>query len=149
MCLDGSNLPEKIEDSEILARVIFSPSMLAGEDIAPSAFNMARLPGGDETYVSVHRLSFKELTFDSVKRIRPRVAGDSISGYAKLKAGDARNVRSATISIELKPRPSKSNLYHAGIYYTQEAELIKGACMTPEFLQVTTMLAKLCTYIPF
>lgn len=150
MCLGGEISFEFIGDDETLARIIFSPSMLDGDSVAPSAFNMVRLPRGDEKYVSVHRIDYCCITYESIKAtIKPRVEGDSISGYATLKASQIRSACTDTISVDVKPKPSKSNQYHAGIFYYESDKLIKGACLSPDFLLVTTVLAKSCKYIFF
>lgn len=45
------SVSEYVADHEQLARIIFSPSMVLGEVVAPSAFNLVRLKSGtDEDY---------------------------------------------------------------------------------------------------
>lgn len=141
---------KNIGDHETLARVIFAPSMLMGDSIAPSAFNLVRLPSGkDEDYVSVNRIDNCILRRECVANIRPRTEGDSVCGYAEMTAGRVRKVKTESISVSVMPKPSKNNRFHAGIFYTQDCQLIKGHCTSVEFLIVTTMLAKLSVYRAF
>lgn len=146
MCLDGN---DAVNNDEELARVMFSPSMLHGNEVSPSAFNMTHLPNGDETYVSVNRLKYGPVTKESVIKIKPRNQGDEVCGYAQINTGKIRSVKTDKITIDVKPRPSKYNKSHAGIFYTQDNKLIKGICESIDFLQVTTMLAKISKHIPF
>lgn len=85
------SVSEYVADYEQLARIIFSPSMVLGEVVAPSAFNLVRLKSGtDEDYVSVNRMDYWEPSYENCRKYRPRIEGDRIAGYAKLTAGDVR-----------------------------------------------------------
>lgn len=144
------SVSEYVADYEQLARIIFSPSMVLGEVVAPSAFNLVRLKSGtDEDYVSVNRMDYWEPSYENCRKYRPRIEGDRIAGYAKLTAGDVRQSSIEDITTEVTAYPSKSNPFHAGISYTAGSELIKGHCESPEFLMVTSMLASQSIFVPF
>ena len=139
-----------LADAERLARVIFSPSMICGGEVAPSAFNLVRLPSGKyDPYVSVHRMDFQIPTRESCSHIKPRVSGDSMAGYAWMVAGNVRATHIRSITVSVAPMPSKNSLFHAGIFYSQDGALLKGKCESVEFLRLTAALAKQCKYVSF
>lgn len=141
---------EYVADDEQLAHIIFSPSMIFEGAVSPSAFNLVRLKSGtDEDYVSVNRMDYCRPTYENCKIYRPRNEGDSIAGYAQITAREVRQSSIESITTEVTSHPSKRNPFHAGISYTSGAELIKGHCMRPDFLIVTSTLALRCTFIPF
>lgn len=101
------SVSEYVADHEQLARIIFSPSMVLGEVVAPSAFNLVRLKSGtDEDYVSVNRMDYWEPSYENCRKYRPRIEGDRIAGYAKLTAGDVRRshvLAAGILSISIWP----------------------------------------------
>lgn len=140
---------EFVEDTENLARIIFAPSMIEGDEIAPSAFNLVVLPSGTaEDYVSVERMDYRTPTPETCQ-FKPRIAGDKVSGYACVLTGEVRRISFDSISTKVEPHPSKKNPYHAGISYSQDGRLVKGDCMPQDLLAVTSLLAKKSTYIKF
>lgn len=138
-----------VEDGEQIARIIFSPSMIDGDEIAPSAFNLETLKSGtSESYVSVDRMTYRK-PLRQYFPFAPRHIGDSMSGYAWMLAREARSASLEGISIDVTPHPSHNNPYHAGISYEQNGKLIKGEYESAVFLAVTSRLAKVSRFVEF
>ena len=79
------SVSEYVADYEQLARIIFSPSMVLGEVVAPSAFNLVRLKSGtDEDYVSVNRMDYWEPSYENCRKYRPRIEGLQLAMYGKV-----------------------------------------------------------------
>lgn len=135
-----------VEDAEDLARIIFAPSMVCNGRVSPTAFSMAELPNGSESYVSVWRMSIKTPTKDNVD-FPPRKDTDDLVGYAKLNAGQCRKISFEDCHVEIHQHGK--NLYHAGIEYTESNKRIKGVCRTFSFLMVTKMLSTKAKFIRF
>lgn len=141
---------EHVDDNEMLARIVFSPSMVVDGRLSPSAFNLARLKSGRyEKYVSVTRKGTEEIDKKDYEYIKPRIEGDVMDGFALVKTADVRSIVFENITIEVKPKPSEKNPRHAGIFYSQDGTLIRGESEPEELLIVTSMLANKCSYHKF
>jgi hypothetical protein len=134
----------KIDESEDIARIIFSPSMVEEGKVSASAFFMDDLKSGPEEYVSVWRLGRRVPTKDNVK-FSPRHDGDTLVGYATLNVSACHKIDFTECKASIKPHPSKQNPAHAGIHYTKGACRLIGKCQDPDFLMLTTILANMCT----
>jgi hypothetical protein len=134
----------KIDESEDIARIIFSPSMIEDGKVSASAFFMDDLMSGPEEYVSVWRLKYRVPSMDNVK-FSPRHDGDKLVGYATLNVSACHKTDYIECKAHIKPHPSKRNSAHAGIHYTKGACRIIGKCQNPDFLMLTTILANICT----
>lgn len=133
-----------VDDSEEIARVIFEPSMVDGEDrISRNAFFLERLQSGDwESYLSVWRTLYRVPTWENTEKINARTPGDKRYGYGTLNVGV---VHSSCENLEAKAKVwrEKKNpkAHHVGIYYYLKGEPIKGFCDDLDFLELTMTLA--------
>ncbi len=135
-----SNL-QTIDGEEEIARIIFSPSMVVGGNVAPSAFFLVKLRGDKpEGYLSVWRLALKVPNRENVK-FPPRIQGDTLYGYAELNVCDCHNAAVGECRCAVKVNLKSPNQYHAGIYYTKGNERIVGECYDPAFVLFASVLA--------
>lgn len=141
-------VPEAIAETEEIARIIFSPSMIADGQVSPSAFFMDDLQNGPETYISVWRSCYitpspENVTFNS------RVKGDSLAGYATIGVLDCHEICYDDYKTHVVPHPSRMNKAHAGIHVNKGAEMVKGRCMDPGYLMLAMMIAHRCSLVIF
>lgn len=138
MTQSSSNLVQ-VDDDEHVARIIFSPSMVADGDLTFAAFCLVRLESGtSEDYLSVWRTKLKTPTKDNVT-FKPRKTGDSLYGYADLhvKRCHAINHEGYSGLVRVKSK----NHFHAGIYYTKGESTVVGECYDPDFMIFASLLA--------
>lgn len=131
--------PVEICNDENIARIVFSPLMIDDGEVSPTAFYLRDLRP-PEDYVSVFRHNFIEPTIENVSMIRPP-KDNSICGYALLNVGVCRSISFKEIAIDVLSHSSKNNPFHAGIHYSKSGSAIKGVCIDPDFIIVTSMLA--------
>ena len=113
-----------VDDAEMIARIIFSPSMVSEGNIAPSAFFLVRLKNGNpEKELSVWRLKLRVPNRNNA--VKARIKGDELYGYAKLCVGDC----------------------HKTVYYTCGNESVIGECYDPVFMMFTSCLASQSTLV--
>ena len=141
-------VPPNIAEDEEVARIIFSPSMIEGDKVAPSAFFMDNLRNRQETYISVWRCSSRMPSIENVT-FRPRRDGDTLAGYAKINVSECHTIRFEDYHAHVMPHPSKGNPAHAGIHVGRGTEPIKGQCYDPGYLMFATMIAGKCTLVLF
>ena len=145
--LKNTNIPSKVSDQEEIARVLFSPFMVDKDKVSPTAFSLRNLKK-PETYVSVFRNDYIDLTREKVSYISAP-EGNKLYGYALINVGECRNVSFKDITTDVVSYPSKANPYHAGIHYNKGDVGIKGACIDPDFLIITRLLANKSRLISF
>lgn len=130
-----------VDETEEVARILFSPSMVSEGRISRSAFFLERLDSGDwEDYLSVWRTLYKIPSRDNVK-FPPRKTGDDLYGYASLKVSTihAQNILGCKAIVR---RMSKNERhYHVGIFYQLFEKPIIGKCDSPHFMALTMALA--------
>ena len=130
-----------VADEEQIARIIFSPSMVNGDDVAPSAFFLVNLKNNrTEDYLSVWRLAIKVQSRENIT-FKPRKQGDTLFGYAGLSVEVCHTTNVASYKGTVKINSLSPNPYHAGIYYTNGNKAILGECYEPEFIMLASMLA--------
>ncbi|WP_165154733.1 hypothetical protein [Parabacteroides sp. ZJ-118] len=137
------NSPElqTLVDEEMIARILFSPSMILDGAISPSAFFLAILKSGDpESYLSVWRIALKVPSRENVK-FKPRKEGDTLYGYAELSVGSCHRVKTQGYHCKVMVNPHSPNQYHAGIYYYRDEKPMIGASYAPEFVMMASYLA--------
>lgn len=141
-------VPEIIAETEELARIIFSPSMVEDGQVSPSAFFMENLRNGPETYISVWRSCYITPSPENIT-IKPRQKGDSLVGYAVISVSDCCNICYEDYEMYVKPYPSNRNPAHAGIHVNKGTEMIKGNCLDPSYLILAMMIAQKCSFVKF
>lgn len=141
-------MPEEIADEELLARYIFSPSMVDEYGVSRQAFQLNNLKGGPEKYVSVDRATYREPKPEYYP-FKPRKESDKLIGYGLLTVSAVRTTRINKIWAEVKPHGNKRNPYHAGIHYYNNNELIAGECEYKDFIIFITKLSKACSIHKF
>lgn len=143
---EAATAPKEVLDSERIARIVSSPSMVIDGRLSPTAFNLRTLPSGPETYVSVWRLEYIIPDRENSAKIH-LPEGDELFGYASIKAGECRSISFAGISLDVKSYPNKGNPYHAGICFSKGDARIKGNCQEPGFIGVKKILANRCELV--
>lgn len=139
-----------IEDEEEVARIIYSPSYIDNNKVAPTAFRCEYMPSGRaEDYISVLRKN-KEYNLEKQSRgMRARNPHDTRYGYALLKVKniiDLNNTIGQTIRLE--PRPTNKYPNHAGIFiYINNNKVTADTGITPELMYIQKLLASLCSEI--
>lgn len=135
-----------VDDAEMIARIIFSPSMVSEGNIAPSAFFLVRLKNGNpEKELSVWRLKLRVPNRNNA--VKARIKGDELYGYAKLCVGDCHKTVVDEYRCKVKVNLNSPNQYHAGIYYTRGNEPVIGECYDPVFMMFTSCLASQSTLV--
>lgn len=141
-----------VDDSEEIARILFEPSMIEGDDrISRNAFFLERLESGDwEDYLSVWRTLYREPTRENAKHIKPRKQLDKLYGYGTL---NVKTVHSAGDGLRAEAKVYRTNknpkAYHVGIYYTLNQIPVKGECDDIDFLELTMTLANEAVFFKF
>lgn len=142
-----------IDSSELVARVIFSPSYIYNGRVAPTAFRWEVLPSGTaEDYISVLR-GKTELLIEQTKNFKARTVGDVRYGYALLNVEKVRqighdNAFGISTSVDVLAYPTKAHPNHAGIVVTIEDHKVTALSpITPEIMMVQKALASLCSEI--
>ena len=148
MACDGLFVPADIAASEDIARILFSPSMLENDRIAPSAFFLCDLPGGPESYISVWRSTYLCPSPENVT-FKARKAGDSLAGYALISVSDCLATCHRDYTTEVRPHPSPKFPAHAGIHVSKGAIPVIGACYEPGYVMLATMIAHKCSLVLF
>lgn len=128
-------------DEELIARIIFSPSMIFDGVVSPSAFFLTILNSGvPEDYISVWRTAIKVPSRENVK-FKPRKKGDALYGYAELAVGSCHRAKARGYHCKVMVNPHSPNQYHAGIYYFHEKMPVVGVSYAPEFVMMASYLA--------
>ena len=114
-----------IDNSEKIARAIFSPAMIDDEGrISKAAFSLRH----NESYISVARMSI-EGWLNDIKSI-PVNSSRQLEGYGILIVGDVRtleiNFFDKKVSFLVDDKSSSSNKSHAGIIIVYNEMLLKG-----------------------
>lgn len=133
-----------VDESEEIARVLFSPSMIDGDDrISRNAFFLERLPSGDwDEYLSVWRTLYKIPTRENASFINPRTSRDKLFGYGTLTVkGVHSSYEDLKVSAKVYRTKSNPKEFHVGIFYTLDEVPIKGECHDADFIELTMNLA--------
>ena len=137
-------IPDEIVDEEGIGRLVFSPSMVVDGRLSPTAFKLRMLNSGPEEYVSVWRLNYITPTRENA--IRPP-KDNELFGYASIKAGECRRITFGRITVDVKPYPTKTYPFHAGIHFYKLGTPIKGSCQDPGFIGISKILANRCILV--
>lgn len=130
-----------VDESEEVARILFSPSMVNEERISRNAFFLELLNSGEwEDYLSVWRTLYRVPTRKNVN-FPPRTLGDEVYGYATLKVGTIHAQDVLDCTARVKRMTKKEDHYHVGIFYELSARPIVGKCDSPSFMALTMALA--------
>lgn len=141
-----------IEDSENIARAVFSPRMIANGMLIPAAFELR--DSIKETYLSVMRTNIPSWQ-DEILLI-PQRKNRLLYGYAIMNVGDVRTLRLEDVAYDVLPFPTETMKSHAGITISHKGKQIQGGThleslapgMTEDFLllairsQLTTLAQK-------
>ena len=111
-----------IPDTENVARAIFSPRMIIGDEIQPAAFRLRA--SINEDYFSVMRLSIPSW-LDDIKRI-PQRQNRQLFGYAEMNVGEIRNIQLKNVTYDVHEIPNEAMLSHVGIYIMVKGENLIG-----------------------
>ena len=111
-----------ILDTENVARAIFSPRMILGEEIQPEAFRLRA--SINEDYLSVMRLSIPSW-MDDIKHI-PQRQNRQLYGFAEMNVGEIRNIQLKDVSYDVQEIPNETMLSHVGIYIMVNDENLIG-----------------------
>lgn len=111
-----------IPDTENVARAIFSPRMIIGDEIQPAAFRLRA--SINEDYLSVMRLSIPSW-LDDIKRI-PQQQNRQLFGYAEMNVGEIRNIQLKNVTYDVHEIPNEAMLSHVGIYIMVNGENLIG-----------------------
>lgn len=131
-----------VDEREDVARILFEPSMVAGDRVTAGAFALTILASGDEEeYLSVWRTKIKTPTRDNVK-IKPREEGDTLFGYARLAVSTIHRQDVAKCKARVKRDSPKHDAYHVGVYYYLNSKQIIGKHLPKELLLLLSRIAK-------
>lgn len=134
-----------VNESEEVARILFSPTMVSEGRISRNAFFLEKLKSGKwEPYLSVWRTKFRVPSEDNVK-FPPRTPGDELYGYATLTVATIHAQDLTDCKARVKRNVKDCNYYHVGVYYTLNDMPIVGECDEPEFMALTKALANNAT----
>ena len=89
--MENNSLQSHDDDTEDVARMLFSPLFIDKGQLSPTAFALRVFNGTPETYISVLRTCFDCFLSDA-EQIKPPYA-DTIYGYALLNVGEVRGKR--------------------------------------------------------
>lgn len=138
-----------VDESEEVARILFSPSMVCGERISRNAFFLERLKSGVwEKYLSVWRTLYKIPTRENVT-FSPRIAGDEVYGYATLIVGTIHSQNILDCMARVRRNVKNEKHYHVGVYYELSSQPVVGECDDPSFMALTMALANKAILVPF
>lgn len=130
-----------INDTEYVARAIFSPKMVYRGMILPAAFELR--PHLSEEYISVMRMSFATWKEDILKI--PQRKNRELYGYAEMNVGDVRNIKMDGVKYDVKPCDDMIVKSHAGIFITVNGEILIGGkplmCITDKNAQDFMLLS--------
>lgn len=136
-----------LDEKEQIARILFTPSMVLNDRVAPSAFALIDFKDGShEDYLSVWRLALRVPLKENVT-FHSRTDGDTFYGYAELNVGVCHNINVRDYRCKIKVNVNSPNKFHAGIYYTDGERALAGAgdCYSPYFLMLASYLASKST----
>ncbi len=134
-----------VDESEEVARVLFSPTMVNEGRVSRNAFFLEKLKSGKwEPYLSVWRTKFLTPTKENVT-FPPRNPGDELYGYATIDVETIHNQDILDCSARVKRNSKDCNHYHVGVYYTLNSTPIVGECDDPGFMALTKALANNAT----
>lgn len=134
-----------VDDTEEVARVLFSPTMANEGRISRNAFFLEKLKSGKwESYLSVWRTKFRIPSKENVT-FPPRNPDDELYGYATIMVETIHNQDILGCIARVKGNSKDCNHYHVGIYYTLNAEPVVGECDDPGFMALTKALANNAT----
>ena len=112
----------KIEDSENVARAIFSPKMIYEGRLLPAAFTLR--PQIQEDYLSVARMSI-DSWMEDIMRI-PQHKNRTLYGYAEMNVGDIRDIDLPLVSYDVMDCGSPQTPSHAGIFISVSGNPVTG-----------------------
>jgi hypothetical protein len=135
----------EVPESEEVARILFSPSMVSEGRISRNAFFLERLSSGRwEDYLSVWRTLYKLPSRENVT-FPPRKAGDEAYGYATLTVATIHAQDIFDCTARVKNLVKDATHYHVGIFYQLSAKPVVGQCDDPAFMALTMALANRAT----
>ena len=111
-----------IQDSENVARAIFSPSMIVCGLIQPEAFRLRST--FNEEYISVARMSVA--CWENDLWHIPQRKNRRLYGYARMNTGSVRRISLVGVEYDIRDCSEYSSPSHAGIYITVNGEPLIG-----------------------
>lgn len=134
-------------DDEELDRIIFFPSMVENGNVSYSAFKLVTLKSDKpEKYLSVYRALYWNRLSSGVT-FPPRLETDKLAGYATLLASVYRSARAGEIHCSVSQEGR--NVFHAGVWYHNGEDPIKGDCDEPDFIDMLMDFAIACRFTEF
>ncbi len=111
-----------IDNSEQIARALFSPKMVIDGMIQPEAFRLR--PAIKEEYISVVRMGITSWQDDILKI--PQRKNRVLYGYAEMNVGDIRSIKLEKTEYDIKECDNNAAKAHAGIFITYDGEPVVG-----------------------
>lgn len=142
--MENNSLQSHVDDTEDVARMLFSPLFIDKGQLSPTAFALRVFNDTPETYISVLRTCFDCFLSDA-EQIKPPYA-NTIYGYALLNVGEVRGIKILSeqdIRFDVVPRGTGKLKSHAGIIVTIDQKLLKGGQRPPSLLRIQNRLLRI------
>ena len=142
------SIPDRVDDAELIDRIVFEPSFFCEGRLAPSAF---ALTGKGETYISVFRNRYYNI--NDIKLPSPRTPGDKPAGIAQLVTRAVRAITSPipanSLSLTVEAKATKAFPFHAGIFTTIDGVSINSgkSHTSPLFMYVQKELVNMANVV--
>lgn len=111
-----------MNNSENVARAIFSPRMIYNGELQPEAFQLRA--SICEKYLSVLRMAVK--TWQSEMMLIPQRKNRQLYGYAQMAVADIVAASFETVEFDVQECDNEYLKSHAGIFITVEGEPLIG-----------------------
>lgn len=145
-CVQAMSLPRRVDDSEQLARVIFSPSMESGGIVNYAAYTLTL---ADEQGVSMWRLIEDAPTRETTRHMHPRVEGDEITGYGEISATDCKAAVTSSFTLDIHVGKKANRRKHAELRLSYQEAPVTGDADYPGLMRIRTNWANHTEYHPF
>ena len=142
--MESNSLQSHVDDTEDVARMLFSPLFIDKGQLSPTAFALRVFNDTPETYISVLRTCFDCFLSDT-EQIKPPYA-NTIYGYALLNVGEVRGIKILSeqdIRFDVLSRGIGKLKSHAGIFVTIDQKLLKGGQRPPSLLRIQNKLLRI------
>lgn len=131
----------EIDEKEEIARVVFAPSMINGDRVSSTAFELVdEINGSPEDYLSVWRTLIRIPSHKTVK-FPPRTPGDKLYGYATLNTKEVNDINYDGCTSHVWSEIPHKNNFHVGIYYELDGNPVAGRSNDLRMDMVTSILA--------
>ena len=111
-----------IDNTESVARALFSPRMIYNGELQPEAFQLRQSIA--EEYLSVVRMSIDTWKEDIL--MIPQRKNRPLYGYTEMSVEEIRNARFGEVEFDVKACDNSTMKSHAGIFITVGGEKLKA-----------------------